>query len=382
MQTTRREFLIATAAAGTFTVAPPGRRDRYVLFAPGRIASLQLKNRIVRAATAENAWSEAGMTEEGINLYRSLAAGGVGLIISGYMAAVEEGRSSNLQTSIWHDRFIPQLSRVPRVVHQTDKSCKVVAQIAHTGMQAQVTAPVGPTETPWPRLKTKPRALTTKEVEAIAAGFAQAIRRAKEAGFDGVELHAAHGYLLSSFLSPYTNTRTDKYGGSVDKRVTVIREIVEQARALVGPSFPILCRINGDDSVEGGIDIQSLPDLAKEIEKAGVQAVDLSGNNPVREKISSPEQESYFLKHAQALALQVPVIVTGGNRSVERLEQAAKAGRPQFFGFARPLVREPDLPERWREGRGAPEAACISCNRCIRGFAKGLFTTCRVNEAA
>jgi len=122
----------------------------------------------------------------------------------------------------------------------------------------------------------------------------QATRRAKEAGFDGVELHAAHGYLLSSFLSPYTNTRTDNYGGSVHRRVAIIREIVAQARPLVGSGFPILVRINAEDHVPGGIDIDSLPELAREIEKAGVQAVDLSGNNPTREKISAPEQESYY----------------------------------------------------------------------------------------
>ena len=166
----------------------------------------------------------------------------------------------------------------------------------------------------------------------------------------------------------------------MEKRVTVIREIVEQARALVGPDFPILVKMNCDDFVEGGTDIHSFPHLAEEIEKAGLQALEVSGNNPIREKISSPEEQSYFLKYAQKLHLNVPVILTGGNRSVERLEQISKAGTPQFFGLARPLLREPELPTRWLEGRGAPEAACISCNRCIRGFGKGKLTRCRVNE--
>ena len=234
--------------------------------------------------------------------------------------------------------------------------------------------------TAWPHLKAKPRALTTKEVERLVAGFAQAARRAKEAGFDGVQLHAAHGYLLSSFLSPYTNTRADRYGGSLDKRVTIIREIVARTRALAGPGFPILIKMNCDDFVEGGISIETFPALAKEIEKAGVQAIEVSGNNPVREKITEPEQQSYFLKYAQRLKLNIPVILTGGNRSVERLEQIAKTGTPQLLGFARPLLREPDLPLRWLEGRGAAEAACISCNRCIRAFAKGEFSRCRAGE--
>jgi 2,4-dienoyl-CoA reductase-like NADH-dependent reductase (Old Yellow Enzyme family) len=296
------------------------------------------------------------------------------------MGAVPEGRGNDLQTPIYDDRFIAALRKVADVVHNTDKDCKIVAQLGHMGMQVQATEPVGPTATPWPHIQAKPRALTTEEIERIVTGFAQAARRAKEAGFDGVQLHAAHGYLLSSFLSPYTNTRTDRYGGSVEKRVTVIREIVERARALVGSDYPIFIKMNCDDLVQGGTDLRSFPSLASEVEKAGIQAVEVSGNNPVRERSASPEPKPYFLEYAQTLKLNVPVILTGGNRSVERLELIAKAGTPQFFGFARPLVREPDLPARWLEGRGEPEAACISCNRCIKGFAKGMITRCRTNE--
>ena len=381
---TRREFLLAASGVlpgvAALQVASKSSRDSRLIFSEGRIASLRLKNRLVRSATAENAWRGTEMTEEGINLYRDLAAGGVGLIITGYMAVMHAGRSSDLQTRIDDDRFIEALRRIPTAVHKTRKDCKVVAQIAHAGMQGQVTEPVGPTTTPWPSTKAKPRALTTREVQETVANFAQAARRAKEAGFDGVEIHGAHGYLISSFLSPYTNTRTDQYGGSTEKRVAIVREIVEQARKLVDPDFPILIKMNCDDLAEGGVDILSFPPLANEIERAGVQAVEVSGNNPIREKFSGSEDQSYFLKYTQRLTLKVPVILTGGNRSAERLEQTAKAGMPQFFGFARPLIREPGLPARGKEGRGAPEADCISCNRCIRGFAKGMFTRCRVTD--
>jgi 2,4-dienoyl-CoA reductase-like NADH-dependent reductase (Old Yellow Enzyme family) len=378
----RREFLALSIAAGAFarrgSPAESRRTDRRI-FSKGRIGNLWVDNRLVRSATAENAWHESEMTEEGISLYRGLAAGGVGLIITGYMGVTPEGRASDSMTLICDDRFIDGLRRIAGVVHETSKECRVIAQLGHVGMQTEVSEPVGPTTTAWPHLKAKPRALTTKEVEGIVASFAQAARRAKEAGFDGAQLHGAHGYLLSSFLSPFTNTRTDRYGGSLEGRATVVREIVHQTRALVGPDFPMLIKMNGDDFVGGGTDIDSFPPLAKEIEKAGIQAVEVSGNNPVREKISAEEQ-SYFLKYAQKLKLSVPVILTGGNRSVERLEQIAETGTPDFFGLARPLLREPDLPARWREGRGASEAACISCNRCIRAFAKGMVTRCRVDE--
>jgi 2,4-dienoyl-CoA reductase-like NADH-dependent reductase (Old Yellow Enzyme family) len=377
----RRDFLAMSVAAGAVAA---GRSSAESLtsriFSKGRIGKLDVANRLVRSATAENAWREGEMTEEGLSLYRGLAAGGVGLVITGYMGVTREGRASDTMTLICEDRFVDGLRKIARVVHETRKDCKVVAQLGHVGMQTTVSEPVGPTTTAWPHLKAKPRALTTKEVEETVASFAQAARRANEAGFDGVQLHGAHGYLLCAFLSPLTNTRTDRYGGSLEKRVTVVREIVEQARALVGPDFPILIKVNGDDFAAGGTGTDSFPQVASEIEKAGVEAVEVSGTNPVRENVG-PEEQSYFLKHARTLRLGVPVILTGGNRSLERLEQIAQAGTPDFFGLARPLLREPDLPARWREGRGASEAACISCNRCIRGFAKGLVTRCRIDEA-
>jgi 2,4-dienoyl-CoA reductase-like NADH-dependent reductase (Old Yellow Enzyme family) len=384
--TTRRKVIAAAAAAGAFSrlgagVSAAGApRSSYRLFSDGRIAGLRLKNRLARSATAENAWRGDEISGEGLNLYRSLAAGGVGLIITGHMAVAPAGRANDWQTRIDQDGAIASLRKLSGVVHATDKECKVVAQVSHAGMQGQASERVGPSTTGWPRLKAPPRALTPKEVEEIAASFAQAVRRAQNAGFDGAQLHAAHGYLLSSFLSPYTNTRQDRYGGSLEKRVAIVREIIERARLLVGPGFPILIKVNCDDQAQGGIDIGNFPQLAKELERAGAQALEISGNNPIRENISSPEEQSYFAKYAKELDLKIPVILTGGNRSVERLEQLATAGVAQFLGFARPLLREPDLPARWLEGRGTPEAACISCNRCIRGYAKGMVTRCRVNE--
>ncbi len=371
---------MSVAAATVASRRASGEPRAGRIFSKGRIGSLDLANRLVRSATAENAWRESEMTDEGLALYRDLAAGGVGLVVTGYMGVTRAGRASDTMTLVCEDRFVDGLRRIARAVHETNPACKVVAQLGHVGMQTTVSEPVAPTTTGWPSLKAKPRALTTREVEEIVASFAQAARRAKEAGFDGVQLHGAHGYLLSAFLSPFTNTRTDRYGGSLERRVAVVREIVEQARALVGPDFPILIKVNGDDFVPGGTDIDSFPRLASEIEKAGVQAVEVSRNNPVRENVAAGEQ-SYFLEYAQKLRLGIPVILTGGNRSRERLEQIAQAGTPAFFGLARPLLREPDLPARWREGRGAPEAACISCNRCIRGFAKGMATRCRIDEA-
>lgn len=379
---TRRDFLQAAAgvlpAAALTITAKASAAESRVIFSEGQIAGLRLTNRLVRSATSENAWRDNGMIDEGVNLYRNVAAGGVGLIVTGAMAVMASGRDNDLQSRIYDDRYLKGLSRIPTVVHQTRPDCKVVVQMMHVGMKGHVAEPVGPTATPWPTSQVKPRALTTKEVEDVVANFAQAIRRAKEVGFNGAQIHGAHGYLVSSFLSPYTNTRTDRYGGSMEKRALIVREIVEQARKLVGPDFPILIKMNCDDAVQGGIDIDSFPPLAAELEKAGIQSVEVSGANTAQQGTGG--EQPHFLKYAQKLTVKVPVIVTGANHSIERLEQVAKAGTPQFFGLARPLVREPNLPARWQEGRGSPEAACIACNRCLRGFAQGLITRCRVAE--
>jgi len=303
----------------------------------------------------------------------------VGLIITGHMAVASGGRASKLQTCIYDDRHVRGIAKLADVIHKAGDGCKVVAQINHAGMQG-VDEPVGPSEAP-SRGGRKLRVLSTEEVGELAAQYADAARRTKEAGFDGVEVHAAHGYLLSSFLSPRTNRRTDKYGGSVQKRATVIKEIVGLVRRKVGDDFPILIKMNCVYRGSRSSDAEGFAGMAKEIEKAHVDTLEISGANPVRMGIDSPDKESYFMESAEKLDLNIPVILTGGNRSVERLEQAFQRGKVDFFGFARPLIREPDLPNRWLEGTGGDTAKCISCNGCLRQLAEGPIY-CVVEAAA
>jgi 2,4-dienoyl-CoA reductase-like NADH-dependent reductase (Old Yellow Enzyme family) len=220
-------------------------------------------------------------------------------------------------------------------------------------------------------------------VQAIAACLAEAIAARQAEGFDGVQFHAAHGGLLSRFLSPYSNRRQDEYGGPARNRARIIREAVDRARQRVG-DFPILIKMNGTDYVEGGIDLDNLRGLALEIQRAGVDAVEISGGmweclvrseeelgfRPVpapesHTRLRRPERQSYFLPYAQRLALDIPVILVGGNRDVERLEAILGGGRVDFISLCRPLIREPDLPHRWRAGRGDSATACISCNSCL-----------------
>jgi len=361
--------------AGVDADLSPDTRDDYLLYSSGRIGNLELKNRLVRSATEECLTPAGEVTDDYLELYRNLAAGGIGLIISGMMPPWEPD-AFPLQVYLFDDRYIEGLGRVSQAVHRADSQCKLVAQICHSGQRIVGPTRVGPSDIEWPGDQKDMRALSVAEIEELIDAFAQAIRRTKEAGWDGAELHGAHAYLLSTFLSPYTNRRTDDYGGSVRKRVRIVLEIVESARALVG-DFPILIKVNSDDSGGGhgnvdGINRENFGELARELENAGVDALEVSGNDCLSQEATVPAEQSYFLGNLEDVDVNIPIILTGGNRSVELLEEIMQAGQPDFIGLARPLVREPDLPNRWLNREGYPESRCISCNECFDSLIGGL----------
>jgi 2,4-dienoyl-CoA reductase-like NADH-dependent reductase (Old Yellow Enzyme family) len=332
---------------------------------------MPVKNRLVRSATMIAAASEGRPTEEYNEKHRELARGGVGVIITGFMISTRADARYGRQIFIYDDSYIPGLKRLADAVHEADSQCRLVAQIGHSGES------VGPSGIKWPLpWKRKGRTLATEEVDAIVTDFSDAIYRVKTAGFDGVELHGAHAYLLSSFLSPLTNQRTDQYGGSLEKRVHIIQAIMDQARAQVGPDFPILIKVNSDDNAAEGIRPESFPALANEIVKTGVAALDVSGNDCLQEDIEDTGDQAYFFAGAKALEVKTPIILTGGNRSVEYMEKLLHTDEIDFIGMARPLIREPDLPKRWLEGSGDESAACISCNECFGAIMRGQTAYC------
>lgn len=368
-------------------------RRAYRIFSEGKIAGMKIKNRLVRSATYEAAMTGNGRaTKSMLALYRELAEGGVGMIITGHMAVMPEGKAAAKQTSIYSDEYIPEIARIADTVHRYGDGCTIIAQLSHVGRQVLYmttkldrlrTRAVGPSAVGSPVLKMQARELSIEEIRQVVQAFVDGIVRVKKAGFDGVQLHAAHGWLLSSFLSPYTNRRTDRYGGTLSNRVRIIREIIAGARKQVG-KFPILIKINCDDQIEGGIGMDSFPALAQEIVKSGVDAVEVSGGMwdclacseedlgfppmPIpeaRTRINATEKQSYFLKYAERLSLPVPVILVGGNRNVERMEAILKKGRVSFLALSRPLITEPGLPRRWLEGRGGEVSRCASCNACL-----------------
>ena len=304
--------------------------------------------------------------QQTVDAYIKLAQGGVGLIITGDIPAVSFGGVDGIE-------------KLAAAVHETDGECRIVAQLsAYDGM---------PSDVPSPFAKGPAKVLTVSEIAEVVERFASVIAEVRTAGFDGVELHAAYGHgLLSYFLSPFTNRREDNYGGSVGNRTRIIREIVGQARKRVG-DFPILAKINCNDNVEGGIDMDSFPEQADAIADCGLDAIEISGGSThclvrseaelgfpptvcpeAHTRINSVDKQSYFLPFAEAISLNIPVILVGGNRDIERMEKAAAGGAIDFFALCRPLINDPGLPNRWLRGEGSETTECISCNTCLYPF--------------
>ncbi len=363
-------------------------REHYQVFSKSKIADLELKNRLVRSATCESGMTKDGkITDKMSELYKNLAAGGAGMIITGHMAVMEKGKALPHQTLICDDKYIREISPIADIIHNTQNDCFAVAQLSHAGRQVahdnKTAECVGPSDVPSTVIQNNARVLDEDEIESIIDAFADAIGRVKQAGFDAVQLHSAHGWLLSSFLSPYTNKRKDKYGGSVKNRVRILKAIIDKARAKV-KDFPILIKINCDDNVENGINISNFPELAKEIENTGFDAIEISGAMwdclsrseeelgffpaPIPEahiKIGNDEKQSYYEKYTDDLDLNIPVILLGGHRNIEFLEKIITKQKADFFSFSRPLICEPDLPNRWLNGTGTEKADCVSCNSCL-----------------
>ena len=229
--------------------------------------------------------------------------------------------------------------------------------------------------------------MTEQEMRDIVQAYAEAARRAKEASCDGVQFHMAHGYLLSRFISPQTNARTDHWGGSLDKRMNVVKEIVRETRKLVGPEFPLLVKLNSEGGFEGtaALTLEDVVTIAKMLEKMGIAAIEVSGgvsseakNSVTRPGINCPEQEAYFAANAEKIkkAVEIPVMLVGGIRSCAVMEHILNDGIADMISLCRPFIMEPDLVKRLQQGQ--KKAACISCGQC-RNFS-GICCKVKKNE--
>lgn len=359
------------------------------IFTPWQIKSMTIKNRLVRSATWEGAATpQGGVTDKLVRYYHDLSRGGLGLIISGYMYVRPDGIGLPYQTGIYSDDQIQGLGRLVEAAHYNHS--RVICQIVHGG--GQVTArllPEGaealaPSDHYYERFKTDAREMTVDEIKGIVAAFGDAAVRAKAAGFDGVQLHSAHGYLISRFLSGHTNRRTDEYGGSPEGRFRFAGEVMQTVRSRVGDAYPVGIKLNSEDCVEGGLVFEEALTFARWFEQAGVDFIEVSGGVPEagRKSPSRPvkkgETEAYFLKNARQIkqAVSVPVICVGGWRTPMLIENAIGSGAVDAVAMSRPFIAEPDLAERWQGGDDSP-AKCISCGGCYSGGLKGEGIFCK-----
>jgi 2,4-dienoyl-CoA reductase-like NADH-dependent reductase (Old Yellow Enzyme family) len=357
-----------------------------VLFEPISLAGLRLRNRIVRSATYEKMADPDGrVTDRLIDNYAGLARGGAGLIITGFALVHPSGRAAPQMLSLHADSFMEGLGRLTLAVHR--EGGVIAVQLVHGGRQCPPlmlggARALSPSEMYDRFTRSTSKAMEEAEIWTVVDAFADAAWRARSAGFDALELHAAHGYLISSFLSPYTNRRDDYWGGDEERRSHFAEEVLKAVRQSVGSDYPVLIKINADDLVEGGLKPGESLRHVRRLEPLGLDAVEISGGmrdsriKTIRPDILAPEDEAYFRGAGKLFkdGLGIPVILTGGMRSREVMEGVLERGEADLVGMSRPLIREPDLPNLMREGKGA--ADCISCNKCTR-FNKLPFVFCK-----
>ncbi len=356
------------------------------LFEPTRINGMTLSNRFVRSATWEGMAETDGTCTDRLSvLMQNLATGGAGLIITGHTYVDRRGQAGPWQLGIDRDERIPALREMTAAVHS--RGGKIVLQLAHAGLMADTdqtgTIPLAPSRidgfTNGPV-----REMTAEDIDDVIEAFGLAASRAQAAGFDGVQVHAAHGYLLSQFLSPVFNRRMDDFGGSVGNRARIVRETVRRIRQTTDDSYPVLIKINTADHLDGGLENQDAATTAAMLQEDGIDAVELSGGTgasgklrPVRTGITSADREAYFEEAAKSFRsrISVPLILVGGIRSYATAERIVADNVADYISMSRPFIREPGLVNRWQSG-DRRSSTCLSDNRCFVPIRKGQGIAC------
>ena len=345
------------------------------LFESTEINGLKLSNRFVRSATWEGmAGDDGSVTPALVNLMTRLAEGGVGLIISSHAYIKPEGQAGPKQLGVYQGALVPGLRQMTRAVHE--QGGRMVLQMAHAGgfANSKLTGqpPLAPSAVEG-FSKISPKEMASEDIREVTEAFGLAARRAKEAGFDGVQIHAAHGYLLSQFLSPLYNKRLDEYGGTVENRYRVLGQVLKKVRSTVGDDFPVLIKLNSQDFLEGGLSLEDSVKIGGRLQEDGIDGIELSGGtfksgtlSPSRSGITTEEQEAYFTEGAKAFKekVTVPLLLVGGIRSWPVAERIIEQGTADYISMSRPFIREPGLIRRWRSGDLRP-AFCLSDNQCF-----------------
>jgi 2,4-dienoyl-CoA reductase-like NADH-dependent reductase (Old Yellow Enzyme family) len=354
-----------------------------LLFEPFELCGMELRNRFVRSATMENMSLKDGRPDPLLfEMYGELAEGGVGMINTS-ATFPDAGWSPGPPMKpliIENDDAIPDFRRLTDAVHS--RGARITVQLAPPfclNGERIAPSPYSPGEPE----DAMPREVTLDEMEGIIATYGAAARRAKEAGFDAVQIHGAHGYTLAKFLSPLFNKRADEYGGSVENRARFIVEILKSMKDCAGEDYPVFIKMNGADFQEGGMDIQDSAPVAEVLDREGIDAIEPSGGsvggayNSRGAVNRSQWAENFYMSFAEEIKSRVkaPVMMVGGLRRFEVVEAVIEEGRADLISMSRPFLREPDLVKRWMSGDRTP-SECLACNGCSGLFMKGEPVGC------
>jgi 2,4-dienoyl-CoA reductase (NADPH2) len=357
-----------------------------ILFKPGRIGNVEIKNRLAMTGTLTGYGTEDGfVTDRTINYLVERAKGGTGLIFTEGCYPHWSGRGYLGHLSIDDDKYIPRLKELVDEVHKY--GAKIFLQIMHAGRYSYPKAlkaqPVAPSAIP-PRIpRDHPRELNIDEIGKIVKSFAKGALRGKLAGFDGVEIQSGTGYLIGSFLSPYSNKRNDKYGGSLENRMRFLLEILDATREMVGDDFPVICRMNADEVMEEGNRPDDLLEIAKNVEPK-VDAISLMvGWHESRFPIITMDvEDGHWLYLARKFRdhIKLPLIMAYNLHNPDVMKKALEEDYMDFVGLARPLIVDPHLPNKIKEGRIEDIIPCIACcHGCFGYLFRYSPVTCALN---
>jgi 2,4-dienoyl-CoA reductase-like NADH-dependent reductase (Old Yellow Enzyme family) len=384
-------LLKAKATKSTFSL----RKTDMKLFKPFKLKGLLLRNRIVMSSMGTNLADREGfVTDEMVAYYGERAKAGAGLIMT-ELVTVEFPRGNGIerQLSISDDKYMPGLSRLTSQIHQYGS--KIFVQLNHAGNRtkpdpAGKSILVSASNIPSSVMNVEPRPLTLEEIEGLIETFGQAARRAKETGFDGVDLHLAHGYLLCQFLSRITNKRSDEYGGSLGNRARFIIEILERCRQEVGDDFVISAKIAGNQYVDGGITPSEAKALCCLLEKRGIDAIQVSGGDPESATNSTVppmySRRGCYVKLAESVkkAVNIPVIAVGRINNVQLANLILEGGKADLIAMGRAFLADPSFPTKAQKGNLEEIRLCIGCNQGCSGRdrTKYLVVGCVLNPRA
>jgi 2,4-dienoyl-CoA reductase (NADPH2) len=359
------------------------------LFAKGKIGNLEIRNRFVMTPMNLAYTPEGGVTDRLIEFYRARAKGGVGLIVVGAVGVDPKRVNTRGVMQLYDDSLVPGYRRLTQAVH--NEGARIFPQLWHPGAFARSKEysgqqAVAPSEVLCVFTREMPRVLAVEEIEEIVAHFGAAARRAKEAGFDGIEIIASAGYLIAQFLSPVTNRRTDRYGGDLTARMTFLMDIIYCIRRHVGPDFPIMVRLAGNDFIDGGNTHDDAVEIANALEKAGVDAIDVTGGwhytrIPQLTMDVPPGAYTYLAKKIKN-AVTLPVVAC--NRiDLKTADTIIASGSVDFVGIARGFVADADLVNKAQAGQFDLIRPCIGCNQgCMDNVFKEKPLSCLVNPEA